>query len=122
MEKANRSMGVLDDLFMGVSTAKMLMFFISFKDFDYSEADIARGSQISPRQVYRALPILVNLGLVEKTRTSGRSNMYRASPTSEALRYLEQLMFALATKDANSLKIWATEPAEQRELTNTQNN
>lgn len=127
----NPILGILGTMFLGVSTAKILDFLLAFKEFDYSEADIARGAKVSARQVYRAIPILVNMGLIQKSRVSGRSNMYRLNPNSEVIPHFERLVFAMANKNLNSLKVWIKDPEEpetqeeqenQKELMNTQNN
>jgi len=92
----NTEIGVLGRLFMGISTAKMLDFLLSYREFDYSETDIAKYAGVSSRQVYRALPILKGMGIVYQTRMSGRSKMYKLRTYSEATRHLEKFVFALA--------------------------
>lgn len=87
--------GVLGTLFMDISTAKILDFLLAYRDFEYSEADIARKSDVSARQVYRALPILVESGLVYQSDTQGRKKMYRLDKNSKAVYYLERMAFSL---------------------------
>lgn len=87
--------GVLGTLFMDISTAKILDFLLAYRDFEYSEADIARKSNVSPRQVYRALPILVRSGLVYQSDTQGRKKMYRLDKNSKAVFHLERMVFLL---------------------------
>lgn len=89
-------LGVLGDLFFGVSTAKILDFLLIFREFDYSEADISRNAGVSSRQIYRALPKLVGLDLVERTRISGRSKMYKINANSEAIQALEKFAYHIA--------------------------
>jgi len=48
--------GPLVDLFIGGSISRLLDFFLTFKEFDYNESDIRRGTNVSPRQLYRILP------------------------------------------------------------------
>ena len=91
-------LGVLGDLFFGVSTAKILDFLLIFREFDYSEADISRNAGVSARQIYRALPKLVNLDLVELTRVSGRSKMYKINANTEAIQALEKFVYHVAKK------------------------
>ena len=90
--------GVLSTLFMDISTAKILDFLLTYRDFEYSEADIARKSGVSARQVYRALPILVEGGLVYQSDTQGRKKMYRLDKNSKAVYHLERMAFALLDK------------------------
>lgn len=91
-------LGVLGDLFFGVSTAKILDFLLIFREFDYSESDISRNAGISTRHIYRALPKLLDLALVEQTRVSGRSKMYKINANSEAVQALEKFAHHIATK------------------------
>ena len=91
-------LGVLGDLFFGVSTAKILDFLLIFREFDYSEADISRNAGVSARQIYRALPKLVKLDLVEHTRISGRSKMYKINANAETIQALEKFIYHVVTK------------------------
>ena len=56
--------------------AKLLDFFILSKEYDYTEAEIARRTGLTPKTVSRELEILVNENIVKLTRKIGRSNMY----------------------------------------------
>jgi len=89
-------LGVLGDLFFGTSTAKILDFLLIFREFDYSESDIARNAGISTRHIYRAMPKLEYLGLVDNTRLSGRSKMYKINSNSDAIQHLEKFAFLIA--------------------------
>ena len=89
-------LGVLGGLFLGTSTAKILDFLLIFREFDYSESDIARNAGISTRHIYRAIPKLEKLGLIDNTRKSGRSKMYKINSNSEAVRHLEKFTYLIA--------------------------
>lgn len=89
-------LGVLGDLFLGTSTSKILDFLLIFREFDYSESDIARNAGISTRHIYRAIPKLEHLNLIENTRTSGRSKMYKINSNSEAIQHLEKFVYLIA--------------------------
>lgn len=88
-------LGLLGTLFLGISTAKILDFLLAYRDFEYSEAEIARKSGLSARQTYRALPILVEGRLVYHSNTQGRKKMYRLDKNSKAVYHLERMAFAL---------------------------
>lgn len=105
--KVSDPSGVLSTLFMDISTAKILDFLLTYRDFEYSEADIARKSRVSARQVYRALPILVEGGLVYQSDTQGRKKMYRLDKNSKAVYYLERMAFLLLD---NKNKMASTQP------------
>ena len=98
-EEQDQEIGILENIFRGVSTAKILDFLLSYREFDYSEADIARYTSTSPRQIYRALPILEKSGLVYQTRISGRSKMYKLNTNTVVAEHLEKLVHLLAQKD-----------------------
>lgn len=93
---SNTQLGVLGDLFLGTSTAKILDFLLIFREFDYSESDIARNAGIATRHIYRVIPKLEKLGLIDNTRTSGRSKMYKINSHSEAIQHLEKFAYLIA--------------------------
>lgn len=90
-------LGVLGDLFCGASTAKILDFLLMFREFDYSEADISRNAGVSARHLYRSLPKLEALDLVQQTRFSGRSKMYKLKANSSSIQALEKFVHEVAT-------------------------
>ncbi|MFL6378457.1 MAG: winged helix-turn-helix domain-containing protein [Nitrososphaeraceae archaeon] len=51
-------------------------FLIQFREYDYTESEIARRTGLTPKTVSRELEILVNENIVDKTRKIGRSNLY----------------------------------------------
>ncbi len=97
-KKAQES-GPLERLFVGNATAKMLDFLTTFREFDYSESDIARNSGISIRHAQRELPKLRRLKLIKMTRTAGKSKMYKMDTSSNAGILVRKLVFALAEID-----------------------
>ena len=105
---------ILESLFMGISTARILDFFLAFRNFDYAEVDIARRTKISERQISRALPILLELGLIFQTRISGRSKMYKLSPESKAVKNLEDFVFAVAEEKIDRMVSKRSKKAKQK--------
>lgn len=114
-ESPEKELGILGNLFMGVSTSRILEFLLSYQEFDYSEADVARYAGVSTRQVYRAMPFLLATGLVYQTRVSGRSKMYKLNTSAVQTQYLEKLVLALT--QAKDVKIQKTLENENEELT-----
>ena len=90
--------GVLEWLISGNASAKLLDFFVTYKDFDYSETDIAESSGISKRTVFRELPKMESAGLVKFTRNVGRAKMFKLDPESNAGSLLEKFVFEIAEK------------------------
>lgn len=109
---ADMEVGLLENVFMGTSTAKILDFLMSYREFDYSEADIARYTKVSIRQVYRAIPMLESFGLAYQTRVSGRSKMYKLKTHSKAIQYLEKFVFELGV---NAIPIQETLDRDEKE-------
>ena len=68
--------------------ARLLDFFIMFKEYDYTEADIARRTNLTPKTVSNELETLMNERIIKLTRKVGRSNMYTLD--SENVRGLVQ--------------------------------
>ncbi len=90
--------GVLEWLISGNASARLLDFFVTNKEFDYSETDAAESSGVSLRTVSRELPKFESAGIVKFTRNVGRAKMYRLDQNSDIAKYLEQFVFATATK------------------------
>ena len=94
-------LGVLGKLFLGTSTAKILDFLLIFREFDYSESEIAKHAGISTRHIYRAIPKLEELGLIDNTRMSGRAKMYKINSDCKAIQYLEKFVYTIKTETSD---------------------
>lgn len=117
-EESDPVVGILEGLFLGVSTSKILDFLLSYREFDYSEADISKYSGVSARQVYRSLPILLATGVIYKTRVSGRSKMYKLNTNAIQTQYLEKFIHSIA--QVKVMQIQSTIDEEQdQEITLT---
>jgi MarR-like DNA-binding transcriptional regulator SgrR of sgrS sRNA len=101
--------GVFERLISGPATARLLDFFVTYKDFDYSETDIAELADVSPKTVIKELAKFELTGLVKFTRNVGRAKMYRLDVNSQTAKALQQLAFALAEKDIENI-----DPLQQR--------
>lgn len=95
--------GPLERLFAGNSAAKMLDFLSTFREFDYSESDIARYSGVSIRHAQRELPKLERLKLIKMTRTSGKSKMYRMDAESQTGMTASKFGLALASIEVDNV-------------------
>ena len=93
-----REVGALEWLVSGNASAKLLDFFVTYRDFDYSETDIADSSGVSKRTVFREIPKMESVGLVKFTRNVGRAKMFKLNPESKAAKLLEQFAFEIADK------------------------
>jgi hypothetical protein len=95
--------GILEYLFSGPATAKLLDFFVTYKDFDYSETDIGELADVSAKTVIKELPKLEALGLIKHTRKVGRAKMYKLDIYSPTAKALQQFAFLLAEKDIQNM-------------------
>ena len=93
-----RRLAALEWLVSGNVAAKLLDFFVTYRDFDYSETDIANSSGVSKRTVFREIPKMESVGLVKFTRNVGRAKMFKLNPESKATKLLEQFAFEIADK------------------------
>ena len=71
------------------SSARIVDFFLIFKEFDYSEADIARKTHLSQKTVSKELDNLVEEGILRITRRSGKSNMYKLDESKKVRGFLQ---------------------------------
>jgi hypothetical protein len=91
----------LEHLFVGNATAKLLDFMLIFKEFDYSETDIAKNAGVSLKTMFRDIPKLEELEIIINTRKVGRAKMYRINSQSPVTKALEEFSFQMASKRAD---------------------
>lgn len=89
---------VLEWLFVGSAAAKLLDSFVTYKDFDYSETQIAQTAGISLKTALQIIPKLESVELISYTRRVGRAKMYRLNQYSKVAKALRQFVFEVATK------------------------
>lgn len=92
--------GPLERMF-GSSMARLLDFFTTFENYDYSKTDIAEAAEVSIRTVIRAIPYLEEHEIIKHTRTIGKAEMYQLNKDSPAAQQLKKLAFAIATTDVD---------------------
>jgi len=102
MEQKMKNNGILAEVFGGVS-AKVLEFMSTFREYDYSKQEIAKGSGVSPRHAVIALEKLEKLELVKKTRNMGHAHMYKYNIDNEAAKLLQKFALTLACQEYKKL-------------------
>jgi hypothetical protein len=70
---------------------KVIDFFLTFKDFDYSLTDIAKNASVGWATLNAIFPDLVRNGIVQETRQIGRAKLYRLNVESPIVRELVEL-------------------------------
>jgi DNA-binding transcriptional ArsR family regulator len=89
-------LGPLETLFSGNATAKIMDFLTSSQEWDYSESDIARSSDVSIRTVQREIPKLLDSKLIKQSRTIGNAKMYQLDKSHKTGELIEKLALSLA--------------------------
>ena len=109
----SHSSGTLERLFGSTASARVLDFMHVFRDWDYSKQDIARNSDVSFRHALKTIDKLAEAGLIKKTRTIGRAQMYQYNIENSAAQLLQKFALDLAYQE--SLKIAEAEIAKEEQ-------
>lgn len=75
---------------------KVIDFFLGMRGFDYSKSQIARESGISRITIEPIWKKLIDGGMIKKTRTVGRAEMYKLDLENPKVRALIELDFKLS--------------------------
>lgn len=100
MKENTRYVRLIEWLVSGSAGAKLLDLLVNYRDFDYSEKELAEAADISRKTVMRQIPKLVEVGLVRETRRVGRTKMYKFNSEAEGAKLLEKTVLCLATNRA----------------------
>ena len=93
--------GPLAGVFGSNVIMKILDFFITFREFDYSINEIAEYAGVSSRSVIREMPILLSYNILIKSRTIGRSQMFKLNTDSQISLELMKISLIIADINAN---------------------
>jgi hypothetical protein len=83
------------EMLFGSATARVLDFLILYREFDYSESEIARKTGLSYKTVTKAIPLLVSQDVVKENRKMGRSALYKISDSKSAqylIQYIDSII------------------------------
>jgi hypothetical protein len=69
--------GPFQRVFATPASSKIIDFLVTYQEYDYSESDIARNTNLNFKTVSKVLKMLLSEGIVEHTGNSGQSKMYR---------------------------------------------
>jgi len=105
--------GPLEQIFNGTTSARILDFLTTCRDYDYSKQDIAKYSGVSPRHAVREIEKLEKLELIIKTRNVGHSHMYKYNTQNQAAKHLDQFGIILALQECQKLADQDEETQEQ---------
>ncbi len=71
------------------AASRIVDFFVLNEEYDYSEADIAKKTDLSYKTVSREVSALLQMELIRITRKSGRSDMYKLNRDARGVRGLQ---------------------------------
>lgn len=97
-EKIDTDSSAMEWLIAGKSSIRLLNFFITFQEFDYSESDIANNADVSLKTVYREIPKLQEMGIINFVRNVGRAKMYTLNKESMIAKLFVRLFFEASKK------------------------
>lgn len=75
--KNNYKSGPFERILVSPATARVVDFLLAYDEFDYSESDIARHTELSFKTVSRTLRTLSDQRIVRFTRLSGQAKMFK---------------------------------------------
>jgi DNA-binding IclR family transcriptional regulator len=84
---------------------RIVDFFIEGRKMDYSKGDVAEACGISRPTAYKMIALLEKQGMVRKTRTIGRAQLFTlnaANPRAQALLKLEALLLKQSFEGAEA--------------------
>ncbi|VVB66362.1 Uncharacterised protein [Candidatus Gugararchaeum adminiculabundum] len=89
------------DTFGSSPRIKVLDFFLTFTEYDYSKNDIARETGVSRITLEPIWEELEKEGIIKKTRTVGRARMFRLNKENPTAKILRELDFKLSSAKAD---------------------
>ena len=94
--------------------ASLLDFFLVFRAYDYTEAELVRRTHLTPKTVSKELLKLTKEGILKITRKVGRSNMYALNSESPKVKSLIQYSDIEVKKAYESLAATVTTTRNKR--------
>ena len=76
---------------------KVLDFFLTFDNFDYSKSQISEETGVSRITLDKIWKELVNQKIIVKTRAIGRADMHKLNKENPRVKVLQELSFKLAS-------------------------
>lgn len=95
-------MSILTETFGETPLVRVVDFFLTFQEFDYSKSQVAAETGISRITVDKIWPRLVKAGVIVKTRTVGLADLYklnRSNPRVQALIEMDMKISGAAARE-----------------------
>ena len=74
---------------------RLINFFITFEDFDYSLSDISKNAEVSWATTCELVPKMVKKGLLVETRSVGRARMFKLNKKNPDVKAMKHLFIAI---------------------------
>ena len=94
-ETVDKTPATLEWLFTRNATAKILDFFLIYKELDHSESQIAQFSKVSFKTAIKDIKRLEDLGIIKMTRKVGNAKLYTINKESEVTKQLDGFTYTL---------------------------
>ena len=94
-EIIDKTPATLEWLFTRNATAKILDFFLIYKEMDHSESQIAQFSNVSFKTAIKDIKRLEELGMIKMTRKVGNAKLYTINRESEVTKQLDGFTYIL---------------------------
>ena len=94
-EIIDKTPATLEWLFTRNATAKILDFFLIYKEMDHSESQIAQFSNVSFKTAIKDIKRLEELGMIKMTRKVGNAKLYTINRESEVTKQLDGFSYIL---------------------------
>lgn len=82
---------VLTEVFGSAPLIKVIDFFLTFREFDYSKTQIAEEVEISRITMEKLLPKLLKVGIIITTRKVGAAQLYKLNVTNPRVKALIEM-------------------------------
>jgi predicted transcriptional regulator len=89
VNEVDKTPATLEWLFTRNATAKILDFFLIYKEVDHTESQIAQFSNVSFKTAVKDIKRLEELGIIKMTRKVGNAKLYTINKESEVAKQLD---------------------------------
>lgn len=93
--EVDKTPATLEWLFTRNATAKILDFFLIYKELDHSESQIAQFSNVSFKTAVKDIKRLEELGIIKMTRKVGNAKLYTINKESKVTKQLDGFTYTL---------------------------
>ena len=86
--KSEKEKSIFIEVFGDYPLIRVLDFFLTFREFDYSLTEVAENAGIAWSTLHQIFPKLIELGIVRLTRQVGRAKLYKLNEENPITKQL----------------------------------